>query len=76
MDIDEQLIIYTYHSLERMSLRGISRAIVKAALSNPGRIGVGYNNRQLAFKDFKDKTIKIVYTCEDEKYIVISVIWE
>jgi hypothetical protein len=42
MDIDERLIIYTYHSLDRISLRGITREMIKSALSNPDKTGVGY----------------------------------
>jgi hypothetical protein len=76
LDKDEPFIVYTYHSLDRISLRGITKEMVQSALSHPDRNGTGYNNRRLAYKAIGNRVIKVVYTQEPNKYIIISIIWE
>jgi hypothetical protein len=58
MDIEEKLIIFTYHSLDRLSIRNITKQMVRAALTNPDKTGLGYNNRQLVFKNLEIKQSK------------------
>jgi len=50
--------------------------MVRDTLANPEQTGIGYKSRFLAYKSFGNKRIKVVYTKEDERFVVISVIWE
>ena len=76
MEIEEQLIIYTAHALARMSVRGITKEMVRDTLANPEQTGIGYESRLLAYKSFGNRRIKVVYTKEDERFVIISVIWD
>ena len=76
MEIEEQRIIYTDHALSRMSVRGVTKEMVRDALANPEQTGVGYESRLLDYKSFGNRRIKVVYTKEDERFVIISVIWE
>jgi hypothetical protein len=76
MSKTEEFIIYTEHALRRMSVRNITEQMVIEALSNPEQTGTGYKNRALAYKGFGGKRIKVVYTEEKEKLIIISVMWD
>ena len=76
MQIEEQHIIYTDHALSRMSVRGITREMVRDTLANPEQTGIGYESKFLAYKSFGNKRIKVVYTKEDEKSVIITVIWD
>ncbi len=76
MNKPEAPIVYTEHALQRMSIRGITKEMVKAALASPEQTATGYRNRTLAYKSFDDKRIKVIYTVEDDKLVIISVMWE
>ena len=76
MEIEDHRIIYTDHALARMSVRGIIREMVKDTLANPAQTDTGYKTRLLAYKSFGNRQIKVVYTKEDERFIIISVIWD
>ena len=58
-------VIYTAHTLQRMSLRGISKEMIEEAIRNPDRAGSGYKGMTLAYKAYADKRIKVVYTGHD-----------
>jgi len=76
MEIEEHLITYTDHALGRMSVRGITKKMVRDTLANPEQTGAGYKSRFLAYKSFGSRRIKVVYTKEDERFVIISVIWD
>lgn len=69
------MIYYTGHAKKRMLLRGITVDMIKRALSSPDEVGIGYENRNLAFKKFPRGVIKIVFIRKKHSYIVISAIW-
>ena len=50
--------------------------MVRAALANPEQTDIGYKNRLLAYKSYGNRKIKIVYIKEDERFVIISVIWD
>ncbi len=50
--------------------------MVRDTLANPEQTGIGYKSRLLAYKSFGDRKIKVVYTKEDERLVIISVIWD
>lgn len=70
------MIYYTGHAKERMGLRGITQEMVKGALLKPDKVGLGYQGRNLIFKNFKKGTIKIVFIKKKSSEVIISVIWE
>ena len=76
MGIEEQRIIYTDHALSRMSLRGITKEMVRDTLGNPEQTGKGYESRFLAYKSFGNRRVKVVYNKEDERSVVVSVMWD
>ena len=75
MEIEEPLILYTVHALHRMSVRGITKEMVREALVSPEQTGLGYRNRNLAYKSFGGRGIKVIYVKEDDRFVVISVMW-
>lgn len=76
MNKPEEAVIYTDHALQRMLVRGIAREMVEAALVSPEQTMTGYRNRTLAYKSFGDRRIKVIYAAEDEKFVIISVMWD
>ncbi len=64
------------HAKFRKRHRHITDAMITEALTKPNRIGVGYLNRQLAYKTFPEGEIKVVYVIENNIPFVISVMWE
>ncbi|MBC7187987.1 MAG: DUF4258 domain-containing protein [Calditrichaeota bacterium] len=69
-------IIFTTHARERMALRGISEEMVSRALQEPEEKAFGYRNRMVAFRRFPQGRIKVVYTEEQGRVIVITAMWE
>lgn len=59
-----------------MALRGITEAMVKETVERPERTGIGYRQRRLAFKRYPTGVLKIVYTEEGPRTIIVSTIWE
>lgn len=68
-------ILFTQHALLRLSGRSISKEMVRETLENPHRRGIGYKNRLLAFRAFSSGTVKVVYSMEGDRAVVISVMW-
>ncbi|OGI69142.1 hypothetical protein A3A09_02255 [Candidatus Nomurabacteria bacterium RIFCSPLOWO2_01_FULL_42_20] len=68
-------IYYTKHAKERMTLRKITEAMLKASLIDPDEIAYGYFGRSIVFKKFIQGVIKVVFIKEKNKQIIISVIW-
>lgn len=69
-------IIFTKHALLRMSFRKITREMIEETLLNPHRTGIRYKARLLAFRDFSHGTVKVVYSAQGDRALVISVMWE
>jgi len=59
-----------------MSVRGVSKEMVRDTLANPEQTGTGYKSRLLAYKSFGNRRIKVVYAKESEGFVIISVIWD
>ena len=57
-------------------LEGSLKEMVRDTLANPEQTGKGYESRLLAYKSFGNRRIKVVYTKEDERFVIISVIWD
>ncbi|MFH1890814.1 MAG: DUF4258 domain-containing protein [Candidatus Kuenenbacteria bacterium] len=69
-------IIISPHAKLRMALRNISREMVQLALANPDYGDTGYLGRNLAYKKFGNKYIKVVYIVENNTYSIITIIWQ
>ncbi len=76
MEIEEHLITSTDYALGWMLVRGITKEMVRATLASPEQTGAGYKSRFLAYKSFGNRRIKVVYTKEDERFVIISVIYD
>lgn len=59
-----------------MSVRGITKEMVRDTLANPEQTDAGYKSRLLAYKSLGNRKIKVVYNKEDERFVIISVIWD
>lgn len=70
------MIYYTEHARARMILRDITEEMVKGALLNPDRVGIGYDGKSLVFKKFNKGIVKIVFKNKKNSQIIVSVIWE
>ena len=69
-------IVLTRHAQERFELRGITLEIIRDTIINPEKKTKGYKERFLAFKRYEDRFLKVVYVVEENKYIIITAIWE
>ena len=70
------MVYYTKHAKERMLLRGITEDMVKNAFLKPDEIGMGYEDKSLIFKKFKNGVIKVVFINKKSSKVIISVIWK
>jgi hypothetical protein len=50
--------------------------MVEETLSRPEQEGSGYKDKRVAFKSFGQKSIKVVYTIENDDKVIITVMWE
>jgi hypothetical protein len=50
--------------------------MVEEALFGPEKKGEGYSHKIIAYKSLESKRIKVVYKAEDDKLVVISVMWD
>ena len=69
-------ILYTVHAMHRMEFRGITKEAVEQTLNSPDRRDRGYKNRELAYKEFGERKLKVVYKVKDEIMTVITVMRE
>ena len=70
------MIYYTVHAKTRMIFREITEEMVRRTLANPDKTGQGYGGKNLAYKKFKAKILKVVYKQKKDSYIIVSVIWD
>jgi hypothetical protein len=59
-----------------MGFRGITEAMVRETVERPEQTGSGYQHRRLAFRRYPAGVLKVVYTEEGPRTVVISTIWE
>lgn len=67
---------YSEHAELRLLQRHITKTMVTETIKNPDRTGVGYLNRNLAYKTFPQGEIKVVYAIQKSRLFIVSVIWE
>ncbi|HHT9119772.1 MAG TPA: DUF4258 domain-containing protein [Candidatus Hypogeohydataceae bacterium YC41] len=68
--------VYTAHALERIQLRNVTEEMVIKTVESPENTGKGYKNRNLAFRRFPEDILKVVFSREKDKIIIITIIWE
>jgi uncharacterized protein YuzE len=59
-----------------MEFRGITEAMVRETVEDPERTGTGYRRRRLAFRRYSPGVLKVVYTEDGPRTVIISTIWE
>jgi hypothetical protein len=59
-----------------MALRGITKEMVRQTVTTPEETGVGYQARSLAYRQFPQGRVKVVYVEEAGEIVVITVMWE
>jgi SOS response regulatory protein OraA/RecX len=69
-------IEYTIHAIRRIEFRGVTREDVEQTLISPDKKDKGYKNRELAYKKFGERELKVVYATKDEIITVITVMWK
>ena len=65
-------IVFTTHANERMKQRRISHQEIEAVLEKPDTIFYTYEDKKIALKYFKNKTIKVVFSQKDETVVIIT----
>jgi hypothetical protein len=70
------MIYYTIHARARMTFRGITEDMIKSSLLRPDKIGTGYESKNLVFKKFGKKILKVVFKKKKSTVIIVSVIWD
>ncbi len=68
-------VVFTQHAEKRMRQRDIERDTVRKALKDPDKTLNGELGRKIAHKLIKNKFLRIIYTTQNNKYIVITVCW-
>ena len=71
MELEERLIIYTHHAVGRMSVRRITKGMVRDTLANPEQTGIGYKSRFLAYKSLATRELKL-YTPKKMEGLLLS----
>ena len=59
-----------------MQLRNVTEEMITKTVELPEKTGMGYGNRNLAFRRFPEGRLKVVFTKEGDKIIIITIIWE
>jgi hypothetical protein len=68
-------ILFTFHAKKRMKKRKISLEKVKETLEKPVVISRAKDNKKIAYKNFREKVVEVVFVEENSNKIVISVRW-
>lgn len=66
-------IIYTLHARMRMLERFVAEKDVELILSDPDFVKEGRNKTLIASKRVDSKTIKVIYSLQGNKVIIITV---
>jgi len=66
-------IIFSEHAQERMSTRNVDETEVELSIKIPDRRLFTIRNRRIAYKQFHDRIIIIVYTVEYGVVYVVTV---
>ncbi len=65
-------IVYTRHAEEKIAERKPSKTIIEDALRSPDAVLDSVFGKKVAHKLIRNKLLRIVYTRESEKYVVIT----
>jgi len=69
------VIIFTNHALEKLAQRGITRRFVERALQHPDRIEPARGKRKAAYRKFRARVLKVIFTEERTARVVITEYW-
>jgi SOS response regulatory protein OraA/RecX len=65
-------VTYSSHALRRLSERNISKEEVEATISSPERTEKGRKGREIVYKIFDGKLLRVVYEKKDEIRVVTA----
>ena len=66
------MIIFTQHSLVKLSQRDISKELVKKVVKSPDFIFKSYSNRKIAYKRLGRLYLKVIFRKENKNIIIIT----
>lgn len=67
--------IWTKHLNLRMKQREFSKKEIEETIINPDNKLSSFRKREIAQKNFKDKTLEVVFKKENDKIIIITAYW-
>lgn len=65
-------VIFTEHSKQRMTQRGISEEEALETLKNPDSTKSGKPEKQIAIKAFSSKKVRVIYVVENDREVIIT----
>ncbi|MBI2891027.1 MAG: DUF4258 domain-containing protein [Nitrospirae bacterium] len=68
-------LFLTQHARLRCRKRGISEEMIREAPTQPDRRGHGYQDRTLAYREFGNRVLKVVYVEENDGRVIITAMW-
>lgn len=68
-------ILYTKHAQESLSLRKITKRLVKQCIEKPDKVSAARENKEMFLKDFGKNYLKVIISQENNTYVVITVYW-
>ena len=69
------MIVHTQHAEMKREQRGIDKKKVEEAVHDPDSVEDSYAGRKVAYKDFGNLHLKVVFVEEGEEIIVITQHW-
>ncbi len=69
------MIIFSEHSVQKLSQRNLTRQKVLEAFVKPDKIVKTYGNRTALLKKFGDLYLKVIYKQEGKNLIIITQHW-
>lgn len=76
LEAEDKKVVYTRHALERMKQRNISRALVEETVRHADKRIFRKDARIQALKEFPQGVLKVIYTEEETRFLIITTYWE
>jgi len=70
------MLIFSEHALEKLAQRRIQRDLVERAAREPDHIFPSYGGRQIAYKKFGQKYLKVVFIKQGIDMVIVTQHWD
>lgn len=70
------VVIFSKHASLKLRQRGLTKQRVLEILETPDYIELSYSNRQAAYKKFGRLFLKVIFTKQVKKTIIITQYWD